>query len=114
MTLQLNQVVPTIQTLHEMVGKTALPSEYKCELIQDRFTLSFSQPRQCILVKKSEIIGVGLFVNEKTNSIDIDGIVPNKILNQVFFRNYFTRLLLIRAFRRMENEVAKVLTNQFQ
>jgi hypothetical protein len=76
--------------------------------------LSFSQPRQCILVKKSEIIGVGLFVNEKTNRIDIDGVVPNKIVNQLFFRNYFTRLLLIRAFRQMESEVAKVLTNQFQ
>jgi hypothetical protein len=41
MTIQLNQVVPTIQILHELVGKTALPAKYKCELIHDRFTFKF-------------------------------------------------------------------------
>jgi hypothetical protein len=115
MTLHLNQnqIVPSVKTLHDMV-KDTLSAKYTCAVIPDRFTLSFSQPKQCVLIKKSIIIGVGVFVNEKANSIDVDGIVPNQILDRVVFGNYVTRLLLLPNFKKMEKEVADLLKAKLQ
>jgi hypothetical protein len=113
MTLQLNQIVPSITILHEMV-KDTLHSKYKCELIHDRFSINFSHPKKCVLIKKSAIIGVGIFVNEKKNTIDVDGIVPNQILDRVVFGNYITRLLLLRPWKLLEGEVTKILAAKLQ
>jgi len=113
MTLQMNQILPSVDTLHELV-KQSLDDKYACALIADRFTLNFSWPKQCVLIKKSAIIGVGLFVNEEKNSIDIDGVVPNKILDRVVFGNYFTRLMLLGQFKKLEKEVAGILIEKLQ
>ncbi len=40
-------------------------------------------------------MGVGVFVNEKKNIVDIDGIVPNMVLEKTIFGNFITRLLLL-------------------
>ncbi len=113
MTLHLNSIVPSVNTLHEIIN-ASMATKYSCALVPDRFSLNFSQPKQCVLIKKSGMIGVGIFVNEKKNSIDIDGIVPNQVLDRVVFGNYFTRLLLLGQFKKLEKEVAGLLIEKLQ
>ncbi|OQP65470.1 hypothetical protein A3860_17550 [Niastella vici] len=109
MELQLkNSKVLPIDELHDFI-KTKLEGKYTCELVHDRWNINFSAPKKCVLIKKSGIIGVGVFVNEKKNKVDVDGIVPNMILERIFFRNVLTRLLLLSSWNKLEAEVSDVL-----
>ena len=111
MTLKLNSAVPTINELHDIIKKN-LDGKYSCDIVHDRWSVNFSGPKQCVLIKKSGMIGVGIFVNEKKNIVDVDGIVPNMVLDRVVFGNYITRLLLVSSFNKLEAEVAQVLNTK--
>jgi hypothetical protein len=108
MTLQLKNPVLPINELHDLI-KEKLDGKYTCELVHDRWSINFSAPKKCVLIKKTGIIGVGVFVNEKKNIVDVDGIVPHMILERIFFRNVLTRLLLVYSWNKLEAEVADVL-----
>lgn len=111
MTIQLNKTTPSINKVHEIIQQT-LGSKYKCDLIDDRWTLNFStnlESRRCVLVKKSGSVGICVVVNPKKNEIDVDGVVPNQILDKVVFKTYISRMFLISSWKKMENEVAGVL-----
>lgn len=112
MNLQLTNAVPSINELHEMI-KTKLERKYACDIVNDRWTLNFSGPTKCVLVKKSGVVGVCVCVNEKKKIIDIDGIVPNQILDKVVFGNFITRILLISFFKKLETEVKNALKEEF-
>jgi hypothetical protein len=108
MTLELkNSTVPAINELHELI-KSKLEEKYSCEIIQDRWTINFSA-KKCVLVKKSNTIGVSVLVNEKKNTVDVDGVVPNMFVERLFFRNLLTRLFLASSWNKLEAEVADVL-----
>lgn len=108
MTLQLTNAVPTIDELYEIIKKN-LDGKYATDVVNDRWTLSFSGPKKCVLIKKSGAVGVCVVVNEKKKIVDVDGIVPNQILEKVVFGNYITRLLLVPSFNKLEAEVADAL-----
>jgi uroporphyrinogen-III decarboxylase len=112
MTLQLNTTAPTINELHELIKKN-LDGKYTCDVVHDRWSVNFSGPKKCVLIKKSGMIGVGVFVNEKKNIVDVDGIVPNQVLDRVVFGNFVTRLLLVSSWNKLEKEVAQVLNAKF-
>lgn len=108
MTLELkNSTVPAINELHDLI-KSKLAEKYSCELVQDRWTINFTA-RKCVVIKKSSTIGVGVFVNEKKNIVDVDGVVPNMFVERLFFRNVLTRLFLVSSWKKLEAEVAEVL-----
>ena len=107
MTLQLTNTVPTLNELHELIKK-GLDGKYTCDLVHDRWTLNFSA-QKCVLIKKSGSVGVCVVVNEKKKIVDVDGIVPNMILEKVVFGNFIARLLLVPSFNKLEAEVANVL-----
>lgn len=111
MTLQLNQAVPSVNELHTIIQQH-LQGKYACDVVHDRWSVNFSGPKQCVLIKKSGMIGVGIFVNEKKNIVDVDGIVPNQILDRVVFGNFITRLLLLSTWNKMEAEIAEVLNKK--
>ena len=111
MNLQLTNTVPSINELHEMI-KTNLERKYACDVVNDRWTLNFSGPKKCVLIKKSGMVGVCVCVNEKKKVVDIDGIVPNQILEKVVFGNYLTRLLLMPSFKKLEAEVKNALKEE--
>ena len=108
MTLQFNNTVPTINELYDLIKKN-IGSKYQCDLVHDRWNINFSAPKQCIMIKKSHAVGIGIFVNEKKNIIDVDGIVPNQILDRVVFGNYVTRLLLIPSWNKLEKEIGDTI-----
>lgn len=111
MTLQMNKTTPSINKLHEIIQQS-LGSKYKCDMVNDRWSLNFStnmDSRRCVLVKKSGAVGICVVVNTKKNEIDVDGVVPNQVLDRVVFKTYLSRLLLLSSWRKMENEVAGVL-----
>lgn len=111
MTLQLSGATPSVNELHTIIKKH-LDGKYTCDLVHDRWSLNFSGPKKCVLIKKSGMIGVGVFVNEKKNIVDVDGIVPNQILDRVVFGNFITRLLLVSSWNKLEAEVANVLNEK--
>lgn len=112
MTLHVNNYLPSLEELHEHFKKQ-LEGKYNCALVPDRFSLTFTGPQKCVLIQKSLLIGVGIVVNKGTNSIDIDGIVPNPVLDRIVFGNFLTRLLLIKPWKKLEKEVARVLSARF-
>jgi hypothetical protein len=109
MTLQVkNSTILPINELFDLI-KTKLDGKYTCELVDDRWELNLSGPKKCVLIKKTSFIGVSVNVNEKKKIVDVDGIVPNMILERIFFRNVLTRLLLLSSWNKLESEVADVL-----
>ena len=98
----------SINELFDLI-KTKLDSKYTCELVNNRWEINFSRAQKCVLIKKSSLIGVSVSVNEKKNIVDVDAIVPNMILERIFFRNVLTRLLLLSSLNKLRSEVADVL-----
>lgn len=107
MTLQYNGNVPTLSQLQNVIQET-LGDKYECSVLHDRWTINFSGA-QCVLVKKSGTVGICVAVNDKKQKVDVDGVVPNKYLEQIFFKNYLTRLLLVSSWNKMEKEVAEAI-----
>ncbi len=107
MTLQYNNEVPTLTQL-QTVLQTQLGAKYECRVVHDRWTLNFSGA-QCVLVKKSGTVGICVAVNEKNKKIDVDGIVPNQVIEKIFFNNFATRLLLTSSWNKLEKEVAEAI-----
>lgn len=108
MTLELKQAPPSVQELHAII-KQKLSDKYSCDIVHDRWSVNLSGPKNCVLIKKSGVIGVGIFVNEKKNKVDVDGIVPNMVLEKTVFGNFITRLLLLPSWNKLEAEVTEAL-----
>jgi hypothetical protein len=111
MTLQLKQSPPSLQELHAIIQQQ-LSGKYSCDIVHDRWSVNLSGPRNCLLIKKSGMIGVGVFVNEKKNLLDVDGIVPNMVLDRTVFGNFVTRLALLPSWNKLEAEVAAALQSK--
>lgn len=109
MTLELKQKAPSVQELHDII-KQQLSGKYSCDIVHDRWSINLSGPKNCVLIKKSGMMGVGVFVNEKKNIVDVDGIVPNMVLERTVFGNFITRLLLVSGWNKLEAEVAGAIT----
>lgn len=107
MTLEYNQNIPTLVQLQDAI-REKLGDKYECKLIHDRWTLNFSGA-QCVLVKKTGTIGACVVVNDKKGIVDVDGVVPNQVLERLFFRNFLTRLLLLSSWNKLEQEVAEAI-----
>jgi hypothetical protein len=108
MTLELKQTPPSVQELHEII-KQKLSGKYSCDIVHDRWSINLSGPKNCVLIKKSGMVGVGVFVNEKKNKVDVDGIVPNMVLERTIFGNFLTRLLLVSSWNKLEAEVVEAI-----
>jgi hypothetical protein len=108
MTIELKQTPPSLQELHAIIQQK-LSGKYSCDIVHDRWSINLSGPKNCVLIKKSGVMGVGVFVNEKKNIVDIDGIVPNMVLEKTIFGNFITRLLLLPSWNKLEAEVAEAL-----
>lgn len=107
MTLEYNSNVPTLIQLHNAL-KDALGSKYECSIVHDRWTVNFSGA-QCVLVKKTGLLGICVALNEKKQRVDVDGIVPNQVIEKIFFSNFATRLLLLPKWNQLEQEVATAI-----
>lgn len=103
-----NSSILSINELFDLI-KTKLDGKYTCELVNNRWEINFSRAQKCVLIKKSSLIGICVSVNEKKNIVDVDAIVPNMILERIFYRNPLTRLLLLSSWNKMKSEVADVL-----
>lgn len=108
MTLQLQQTPPSVQELHAII-KQQLSGKYSCDIVHDRWSINLSGPKNCVVIKKSGTVGVGVFVNEKKNTVDVDGIVPNMVLDRTLFGNFLTRLILLPSWNKLEAEVSAAL-----
>lgn len=107
MTIEYNSNVPTLNQLHSTIQE-ALGAKYECKIVHDRWTLNFSGA-QCVLVKKTGMIGICVVPDEKKKKVDVDGIVPNQVIEKVFFGNFVTRLLLLSPWNKLEQEVASAI-----
>ncbi len=107
MTIKYNSNVPTLIELHNAI-KEALGNKYECSIVHDRWTLNF-KGAQCVLVKKTGMLGICVAPNEKKQIVDVDGIVPNQVLDKVVFGNFVTRLLLVAPWNKLEQEVASAI-----
>lgn len=107
MTLDYNNNIPSLNQLQQALQEQ-LGHKYECKVVQDRWTLNFSGA-QCVLVKKNGIAGICVALNEKKGEVDVDGIVPNQVIEKIFFSNYVTRLLLLSSWNKLEKEVAAAI-----
>ncbi|NML24100.1 hypothetical protein HHL16_24695 [Pseudoflavitalea sp. G-6-1-2] len=111
MELAIKSKVPSVTELQSIV-KEKLAGKYACDIVHDRWTISFKADKKCLLVKKSNIIGVAIFIDEEDSKLDIAGIVPNYVLDQSVFKIFIARMLLNPAWNKLEAEVAEVLRSK--
>lgn len=111
MELPITRRVPSIAELHDIV-KTKLAGKYTCDVVYDRWSLSLKTDKKCVLIKKSGMVGVGVFLNEQKGVVDIDGIVPSQVLDKTIFGNFITRLLLVSSWNKLEAEVTDALRSK--
>lgn len=107
MTLDYNNNVPSLIQLQQVL-QDQLGHKYICKVVHDRWTLNFSGA-QCVLVKKNGVAGICVALNSKKGEVDVDGIVPNQVIERIFFNNFVTRLLLLSLWNKLEKEVAEAI-----
>lgn len=111
MTLEYNNNIPTLNQIQQVLQEQ-LGHKYECTVVHDRWTLNFSGA-QCVLVKKNGVSGICVVPNEKKKIVDVDGIVPNMVIEKIFFNNFATRLLLLSSWNKLEKEVAEAIKAKF-
>jgi hypothetical protein len=107
MTLEYNSNIPSLNQIQQVLQEQ-LGHKYECKVVHDRWTLNFSGA-QCVLVKKNGVAGICVALNEKKKEVDVDGIVPNMVIEKIFFNNFATRLLLLSSWNKLEKEVAEAI-----